>query len=216
MFKIPMEKLFPYSLGEDIANAITHGIGVPIAIVAQAQLLYVTSTRGTIADVIAADVFGISMILMLLMSSLYHAIRHVVARDVFKRIDHAMIFIMILGTYTPYVVKLGTPIAYWLYLVICIITLLGVILKSLLPGIPKYISSTIYVTMGWLALVLIREMTRVFEFEVILWLAIGGVVYTVGAIIYAFGKFKYHHAVWHLFVMVGIFSHYISIGFYLY
>jgi hemolysin III len=211
------EKLFPYTVGEDVENAVSHGLGALFGIYAHIHLVYVAATNGTLVDVVAYAFFGLSMIMMFLTSTLYHAIWHFKTRDVFKRLDHSMIFILIVGTYTPFVFTgLKSSRAISIYLILVGIAVLGIVFKSLFVGKFKKVSTLLYVLMGWMSLFLFKEMLQSFQFEAMLYLVIGGCFYTVGAVIYALSKFKYHHLIWHVFVLLGAISHYIAIAYYLF
>jgi hemolysin III len=209
-------KLFPYSTAEDIANAITHGISTLLAYAGLIYLIHVATLKGTTGDVIAFAVFGSSMIFMFLMSTLYHAIIHITTRDVFKRLDHSAIFIFILGTYVPYIFSaLKTNQAYATFAILAAVSVMGIIIKTVWSGKYKILMTFLFIAMGWAALYIMPDLIEELPRNGWLYLMFGGVSYTVGALIYAFAKFKYAHTVWHLFVMGGALFHYLSIAFYL-
>ncbi|XMB67222.1 hemolysin III family protein [Mycoplasmatota bacterium zrk1] len=214
--KIPREKLFPYKIGEDIANSVSHGIGAVIAGILLIQLVYIASTKGDITDVIAFSFYGITLFLMFLMSTLYHGIRHYTTRSIFKRLDHSFVFILILGTYTPFVFSAAkTDLAYIVYGILILITLLGIVFKSLFIGKYNFLATLAYVVMGWLSIILIKQIISSMSTQGVIYLIIGGVVYTIGAFIYALSKFKYHHFVWHIFVLAGALFHYFAVAYYI-
>lgn len=217
MIKIPYDKLFPYTIGEDIANSITHGVGALLAAFGHVYLIYLASKYGTVTDVIAFAFYGMTIFLMMLMSCIYHAIRHITARDVFKRLDHSMIFLLILGTYTPIIFSyIKTQQSYILWFILLAFTIVGIVFKSLFAGKFKVASTLIFIAMGWSCVVLIDPLMAVASNDFLMWLIIGGLSYTLGAVLYAFGKFKYHHAIWHLFVLLGVVAHYIAIAGYIF
>lgn len=210
--KIEHDKLFRYSIKEDIANAVSHGLAALIIAIGNVLLIYRASRAGNITAVVTFSIYGYGLFMMFLMSSLYHAIRHVMARDVLKRLDHSFIYIGITATYCPIVfVGLNTTWSYVVFAVLCIVTILGVIFKAFFAGQFKALSTVIYVIMGWAALFLIPQMVELLSFDFLFYLFLGGVFYTGGAVLYAVGKFKYHHFVWHLFVILGAFAHYYAI-----
>lgn len=208
--------LFRYTVGEDIANAISHGIAAVASFIGLIYLVYVASTKGTVTDVIVYSIFGTSLILMFLMSTLYHAILHSTTRDVFKRLDHSFVFILILGTYTPYTfTALNTTASYVVYGLLSVLTLAAVLINSIFVSKSKIFTAVIAVFMGWLSVALIKDLYSSLDHNFFIFLLMGGIFYTVGAVIYAVSKFKYHHFIWHLFVIFGAISHFISIAFYI-
>lgn len=216
MKRIDYKKLFPYTVSEDIANSISHGVGFLIVSILNVYLIYRASITQDPITIISFAAYGYTLALMFLSSCLYHGIRHVITRDVFKRLDHSFIFLLILATYAPVVfVGIKTQLSYFVFGILVIITIIGIIFKVFFSGRFKILSTIIFIAMGWLAIILIPGIVQTLPKEFIFWLVIGGVAYTLGAIIYALAKFKYHHFVWHLFVMAGAFAHYYAILMYL-
>jgi len=210
------DSLFRYTIGEDIANAVSHGIAALASFVGLIYLVYVASTKGTVADVFIYSIFGTALVLTFLMSTLYHAIFHSTTRDVFKRLDHSFVFILILGTYTPYTfTALNTTESYIVYGLLSALTLAAVLINSIFVSKSKIFTAVIAVFMGWLSVALVRDLYSALEPEFFVFLLMGGIFYTVGAVIYAVSKFKYHHFIWHIFVILGAVSHFISIAFYI-
>lgn len=214
--RIAKEKLFPYSIKEDIANSISHGIAALLVLILNVVLIYKASISGNITAVVTFAIYGYSVMLMFLMSCLYHGIRHVMTRDVFKRLDHSFIYIAITATYCPIVfVGIKTDLSYWVFGILCLITVFGLIFKAFYAGRFKIVSTIIYIIMGWAAIFLIPQMIETLSFDFLFYIFLGGVFYTIGAILYAVGKFPYHHFIWHLFVLLGALSHYYAILMYL-
>lgn len=214
--KAKYDSLFKYTVGEDIANAVSHGLGAIASFIGLIYLVYVASTKGTVSDVIVYSIFGTSLIMMFMMSTLYHSIFHSTTRDVFKRLDHSFVFILILGTYTPYVfTALNTTESYIIYILLSVLTLGAVLLNTIWISRFKIATVIIAIFMGWLSVLLVRDLYTVLDPRFFFFLLSGGVFYTVGAVIYAVSKFKYHHFVWHIFVILGALSHFISIAFYI-
>lgn len=212
MKRVEKSKLFPYSINEDIANSISHGIAALIVAILNVYLIYRASVSGSMVAVITFAIYGYTVFLMFLMSCLYHGIRHYTTRDVFKRLDHSFIFLLILATYCPIVfVGIKTPLAYIVFTVLSIITIIGIIFKVFFAGRFKVLSTVIFILMGWAAVLLIPQILTTLSSQFMFYLVLGGIFYTLGAIIYALGKFPYHHFIWHLFVMAGAFAHYYAI-----
>ncbi|MDF9866580.1 hemolysin III [Bacilli bacterium PM5-3] len=216
MKRIEKSKLFPYTISEDIANSISHGVAALIIAIANVYLIYRASISGSITAVITFAIYGYTLMLMFLMSCLYHGIRHYTTRDVFKRLDHSFIFLLILATYCPIVfVGIKTELSYWIFAALSIVTIAGIFFKVFFSDRFKILSTIIFILMGWAAIFLIPQMINVMSNDFMLWLIVGGLAYTIGAILYAVGKFKYHHFIWHLFVVAGGFAHYYAILMYL-
>lgn len=212
MKRVEKSKLFPYSINEDIANSISHGIAALIVAILNVYLIYRASVSGNVVAVITFAIYGYTVFLMFLMSCLYHGIRHYTTRDVFKRLDHSFIFLLILATYCPIVfVGIKTPLAYIIFAVLSIITIIGIVFKVFFAGRFKVLSTVIFILMGWAAVLLIPQILTTLSSQFMFYLVLGGIFYTLGAIIYALGKFPYHHFIWHLFVMAGAFAHYYAI-----
>ena len=211
-----LKKLFQYSLGEDIANSVTHIVGSIFALSATISLTWVAARYGNWLDALAFITFGLSMLFMFVMSSVYHAMLNHTARTVLKRMDHIAIYVLITGTYTPYVFSLlKTQRAYIIYAVLLVMTLIGIIFKSMYAGQFKKTSTLVYVIMGWASAFLLPQIWQLMPKAGLTAMVTGGVMYTVGALLYAFGKFKFSHMIWHIFVLLGVISMYVSINFYI-
>ena len=201
------------SLGELIANAVSHGIGFLLAITALVLLLVKSDS---LVEVLSSVAFGVSMIVLYLSSTLLHSFpdKMKTVKTVFKRFDHSSIFILIAGTYTPFLaLAVGTREAYLLLIGLWVLTLIGIIFKSI--WVEKYlgVSIVIYLLMGW-SFVLISEDVFAGLGSEIIFLIIGGLCYTVG-VIFFISRFKYSHLVWHLFVLGGTIFHFIVVYGYL-
>jgi hemolysin III len=211
-----LTRLFPYSLGEDIGNAVTHCVGAFIALGLLISLSWIAGHYGTWLDGLAFIFYGLTILFMFVMSTVYHSMVNHVARNVMKRLDHVAIFILILGSYTPYVFSLlNTPRAYITYGFLVVLTILGVIFKAIYAGRFKRIGTLIYILMGWASLLLLPQIIARLPMLGVAFLVGSGIVYTLGALFYAFSNFKYSHMVWHIFVIVAVISMYLSIGFFI-
>ncbi len=197
------------SLGELIANAVSHGIGFLLAI---AGLVLLVVKADTLIEVLSSVAFGVSMIVLYLSSTLLHSFpdKMKTVKDIFRRFDHSSIFILIAGTYTPFLVLLvGTTEAYILLIGLWVITLIGVIFKSIWAEKYMAVSVIIYLLMGWSFILVSNDVFTSLGNEII-FLIIGGLLYTVG-VLFFISKFKYSHFVWHLFVLGGTFFHFICV-----
>ncbi|MFV0425079.1 MAG: PAQR family membrane homeostasis protein TrhA [Bacilli bacterium] len=191
MIKISEKILYRYTIGEDIANAVVHAVGALLAYIGLIFLVYTASTKGEIKDVIAFSIYGTTLIFMFMMSTLYHAIFHDMTRSIFKRLDHCAIFVLITGTYTPIVVSLlETKAAYITLGILCVITIAGIIFKTIFIGKFKILSTLLYIGMGWMVIFQIKDLLAALNPNAIILLVIGGALYTIGDIIYALSKFK--------------------------
>ncbi|MFV0499500.1 MAG: PAQR family membrane homeostasis protein TrhA [Bacilli bacterium] len=216
MIKISKSILYRYTVEEDIANAIVHCFGTMLSYIGLIYLVYVASIRGGSDDIIAYSIYGSSLIFMFLMSTLYHSIFHDMTRSVFKRLDHCAIFILITGTYTPIVISLlQTRIAYITLILLYIIAIAGIVFKTLFISKFKVLSTLLYVIMGWTVIFQIKDLIANLDINALILLILGGALYTIGAVIYAFSNFKFHHLIWHIFVLLAAISHYFVVALYI-
>ena len=200
------------SLGEEIANSVTHGVGALAAVAALPLLIVLALPRGVPA-VVGSAVFGATMILLYVTSTLYHALARNRAKKVFRVLDHSAIFLLIAGTYTPF--TLGVLRGAWgwtLFGVIWALAATGVALTGALGVRLPRLTTGIYIAMGWLVLVAIRPLMQHLPRPGLVWLVAGGVAYTAGAVFYAWTRLRYHHAVWHLFVLAGSCCHCVAVA----
>jgi hemolysin III len=201
-----------YSLGEEIANSITHGIGIVFGIAALSVLMILAGLHGTNSHFISYLIYGISTILLYTCSTLYHAIPSIKAKKILKILDHSAIYLMIAGTYTPFLV-LNIKGTWGLSLMIIIwsLTVLGIIFKIFFAGRFRLVSTLIYLAMGWLIFIATKPLVASLSSESLTWLIVGGLMYSLGTIFYLIKKIPYHHAIWHLFVLAGSVCHFVSI-----
>jgi hemolysin III len=203
------------SLGEEIANAVSHGVGFLAALAAAPFLVLASARRGDAIGIVGASVFAATVALLYLASTLYHALPPNNAKRVFRVIDHSAIFLLIAGTYTPF--TLGALRGAWgwtLFAVVWGLAVLGVTLKSV--GGMRYprLSTTLYIGMGWLVLIAIRPLWLQVPLAGWLWLIAGGVAYTAGIAFYAAERVRYGHFVWHMFVLMGTACHFFAVLWY--
>lgn len=200
------------SLGEEIANSVSHGIGFVAAAVATPYLVAAALNRGTTAAVVGVSVFAATMMLMYMTSTLYHAIPGPRAKKVFRILDHNAIYLLIAGTYTP--ILLGVLSGAWgwtLFGLVWGLALAGIILKSI-SGVKYHgVALAIYVAMGWIVLIAVKPLFAAMPTKGIIWLVAGGLFYTGGILFYRNERMPYAHAIWHLFVIAGTVCHFIAI-----
>jgi len=212
MTKAPASREHTPSLGEEIANSVSHGVGLLAAVAATPLLLHSAVRHGGAARIAGASVFAAAMVLLYLTSTLYHALPRNRAKRVFQIFDHAAIFLMIAGTYTPF--TLGVLRGAWgwtLFGLVWGLALGGVVLTAV-GGVryPK-LSTSLYLAMGWFILVAVKPLWLRMPSEGLFWLLAGGIAYTVGVVFYAAKRVRYCHFVWHLFVMAGTACHFIAV-----
>ena len=199
-------------LGEELANALTHGLGAAAALAGGAVLITLAALFGDGWQLAGAIVFGICLLLLYLASTLYHAVRHPVAKARLKVLDHCAIYLLIAGTYTPFtLVGLRGPWGWGLFAAIWTLAIAGVVFKLFHTGRFKLLSTVLYVAMGWLVLVAIQPLLDALDGWTLGWLLAGGACYTLGTFFYHRPTLRYSHAVWHLFVVAGSVCHYISV-----
>ncbi|KOO14812.1 hemolysin [Vibrio xuii] len=205
-----------YSAKEEFANTLTHALGMLLSIVGLVLLLVKASQYNADAMTIASmSIYGGSMILLFLASTLYHAIANPRAKRALKTFDHCAIYLLIAGSYTPFLlVTLRTPLAIGLMAVIWGIALFGIIMKLAFVYRFKKLSLVTYLTMGWLSLIVIYQLAMNLSIEGLTLLAAGGVIYSLGVIFYVAKRIPYNHAIWHGFVLAGCACHFFAIYLY--
>jgi hemolysin III len=201
-------------LGDIIANSVTHGAGAVFAI-AGAIVLVATAAGGTRWQVASCSVFGATLVLVYLCSTLYHSLVRTRARKVMRIIDHSAIYLLIAGTYTPFtLVSLRGPLGWRLFTIVWSLAILGIVFKSFAIGRFSAVSVIVYLGMGWLGVFAVQPMLHAVSSHGIFWIALGGLFYTAGIAFYAFDRKSYFHAFWHVFVLAGSTCHYFAVLFY--
>lgn len=199
------------SIGEEIANSITHGLGLLLSIAGLCVLVALAALRGTASHVVACGIYGSTLVLLYLSSTLYHAIRAPRAKDVFRVIDHAAIYLLIAGTYTPFLlITLRGPLGWTLFALQWGMAVSGIVFKSLTRGGYEIASTAAYALMGWMGLVGMRTMYASLQFHGVLWIVAGGLFYTLGIVFFALDR-RYCHMIWHLFVLAGSICHFYAV-----
>ncbi|MDD9267927.1 hemolysin III family protein [Paenibacillus sp. GCM10023248] len=201
-----------YSVKEEKANAISHGIGVLLSIAALILLVIQANLHGNAWHLVSFSVFGAALVILYTCSTLLHSVRHPKVKDVFELLDHSAIYVLIAGTYTPYLlVTLRGPLGWTFFGVIWGLALAGIVLKIFFVKRFILISTLCYILMGWLIVVAFKPLYTNLPLGGIVWLVAGGLLYTFGSIFYVWRRIPYHHAIWHIFVLAGSACHFISI-----
>ncbi|HEX3250036.1 MAG TPA: hemolysin III family protein [Pyrinomonadaceae bacterium] len=203
------------SVREEIANSISHGIGLVLALVALPILIVSAIRIGSTHYIVGTIVFGATMVLLYLASTLYHSVSHETAKRFCRLFDHSAIFLLIAGTYTPF--TLGVLRGAWGWTMLAIIWCLaitGIVVKALPHTRHSWISMVLYLVMGWLAIVAIKPILQLVPVPGILLIVAGGVAYTSGLAFFAAQRLRYSHFIWHLFVIAGTTCHFFAVLWY--
>ena len=205
-----------YTLGEEIANAITHGVGTGLSIAGLTVLVVLAALGHDTWKILSFSIYGATLVLLNLASTLYHSFQHPRAKRIFRFVDHGSIFLLIAGTYTPFLlVNLrDSPWGWTLFGIVWGIALAGILFKAIFLGKLRRLSVVAYVAMGWLAVFAWKEMFTHVPTSGLVLVGIGGVVYTLGLAFYGWKKLPYSHAIWHLFVLAGSACHFFAVLFY--
>ena len=199
------------SLGEEIANSVTHGVGALASLVALPFLVMAGLPHG-VGVVVGNVVFGASLFLLYISSTIYHSLARNRAKRVFRIIDHSAIYVLIAGTYTPFMLGvLRGPWSWSLLAVVWGLAVLGVALTSAVGVKFPRASVVVYIMMGWLIVVAVKPLMTYLPSAGLAWLAAGGLAYTGGTAFYGWKRLRYHHTVWHLFVLTGSICHFVAV-----
>lgn len=213
MAKVTLPKY--YSPFEEKINVISHAIGFILSIVALVFLVVRAGMYGNSMHVVSFTIFGVSLMVLYAASSLYHNATQPEVRKRLKIFDHASIYVLIAGTYTPFTLVTLQGSAGWvIFGVSWGIALVGITLKLFFTGRYSIASTVMYVLMGWVIIFAIKPLVHNLSADGLFWLFLGGVAYTVGAVLYSIKKIKFNHAIFHLLVLIGSFCHFVSIYFY--
>ena len=200
---------------EEIANTISHGFGLLLAIAFLTVLLFSATRLGGSRFLIGSSVFGGTMVLVYLSSTLYHSITHKRAKHLFRMLDHSAVFLLIAGTYTPFAIGiLRGPWGWTLLTIVWVLAIIGITMKFIVGPRHSWISIALYLVMGWLAVVAAKPMLLLVPLPGILWILAGGIAYTSGLAFFAAPRLRYGHFIWHLFVIVGTTCHFFAVLWY--
>lgn len=202
-----------HSLREEIANALTHGLGAVVALGAGAVLITLTALWGDGWQLAGAIVFSVALVLLYVASTLYHAITHAGAKARLKVFDHCAIYLLIAGTYTPFtLISLRGSMGWTLFIAIWTLAFAGILFKLFFTGRFKLVSTLMYIAMGWLSVLAIGPMLQQLDPWTLGWLFAGGVAYTAGTLFYLNQRIRYSHAIWHAFVIAGSVCHFVAVS----
>ena len=202
----------PYRVREEVASAVTHGLGVLLSVGAGAVLVTLAAQTADVWTIVGASVFVGTLVLLYTSSTLYHAIPFARARARLRTVDHCAIYALIAGTYTPFLIGgLRGPWGWSLFGVVWGLAAVGVVVKLFTTGRFQAVSTAAYVAMGWLAVVATGPLREALPGSTLAWLVAGGVAYTAGAAVYLTRRIPYGHAVWHLFVLAGSVCHFAAV-----
>lgn len=202
-----------YSLGEEIFNSTTHGIGIILSIVALILMLFFSSS---VLELTSSIIFGSTLILLYTSSTLYHAITNDKAKKIFQVLDHCTIYLLIAGTYTPYaLLTIGGASGWLIFTIIWISALVGILLNAINLSKFKLLSIILYVAMGWAIAFYLPQLLDKLDFGGLVLLIAGGLAYTIGIIFYVIKGVKYFHSIWHLFVLGASICHILSVLIYI-
>lgn len=204
-----------YTLGEEVAHALTHGLGVVLAIAGLTVMVARATLYGNTWHIVGAAIFGTTLVLMYTASTLYHSIPLPRAKKVLRVIDHSTIYLLIAGTYTPLtLVTLSGTVGWSVFAVVWGLALVGVVFKIFSTGKFEKLSLVIYLGMGWCVLIVIKPLVQTMPTGGLVLLIAGGLAYSGGVVFYLWERLRYHHAIWHGFVLAGSVLQYFAVLFY--
>lgn len=197
---------------EEILNVITHGLGFLLSIAALVILVVYASLRGDVWHIVSFSIYGTSLVILYLASTLFHSVQKQSLRNKLNVFDHSAIYVLIAGTYTPFLlVTLRGPWGWSLLGVIWGLAIGGIIYKIFFIGKYDYISAFIYVLMGWIIIIAIKPMNQNLPTEGLMWLLGGGISYSIGVVFFLMNRLPYNHAIFHIWVLLGSFAHFVAV-----
>lgn len=200
---------------EEKFNVLSHGFGILLSVIALIFLVFKASIGGNAWQIVSFSIYGASLIILYTASTIFHSSKDEKLRNKLNIVDHASIYVLIAGTYTPYVlVTLRGSVGWVIFGVIWGLALTGIILKLFYVEKYSLLSTIMYVLMGWVMIFAVKPIINSLEMRGLIWLLAGGVVYTVGAVFFSLKKLKFNHAIFHIFVLLGSLCHFMSIYFY--
>jgi len=210
-----IKKVTFYPPLEEKLNIISHGLGLILSIIALVLLVIKASLYGNTWHIVSFSLFGSSLVLLYTASTIYHKSKKPKTRFKLQIFDHAAIYVLIAGTYTPFTLVTLNGMARWVtFGVIWVLALGGIVLKLFFTGRYEKLSTTMYVFMGWIVIFAINPLMQNLSSEGLMWLFLGGISYTLGAVLYSIKKIPYNHAIFHIFVLMGSLCHFMAVYFY--
>lgn len=201
---------------EEVMNAVTHGIGTLLAVAGLVLLTVLAYLHGSIWHIVSFSIYGTTLVLLYLASTLYHSFTNERVKRIFKILDHSAIYLLIAGTYTPFtLVPLHGVLGWTVFSLVWGLAIIGIVLKVFFTGRYKVVSTLCYLGMGWFIVFAIKPLLATVPALGMSWLFAGGLFYTLGSVFYLWKRLPYNHAIWHLFVLAGSISHFIAVFFYI-
>jgi len=198
--------------GEELANSITHAVGIIFSVTALSVLVTFAGRMGDVWKILSFAIYGITMILMYFASTFYHAVRDPRIKKIFKMFDHSAIYLLIAGSYTPFcLVTLRGPWGWSIFGTVWGIAALGIVFKAFFTGRFRIASTLTYVIMGWIVVIAVKPIMESLPLEGLIWLLMGGISYTAGIIFYSWKRLPFNHSIWHIFVLGGSALHFCTI-----
>ncbi|KPU45601.1 hemolysin-III related [Oxobacter pfennigii] len=209
-----MDNIENFTGAEEITNAILHGIGAGLAIAALSVLIIFACFYGDAWHIVSFAVYGATLVILYLSSTLFHSFPKGKVKDIFEIIDHCSIYLLIAGTYTPLaLISLRGPIGWTVFAIVWGVSIAGIVFKIFWVKKFVILSTLLYIFMGWMVIFVLKPLIQSMPFISTAFLAVGGGLYTVGTIFYIWRKMKFHHAIWHIFVLGGSICHFFTILF---
>lgn len=197
---------------QELANMYTHLAGVILSLIATVYLVYRAMSGGDVFQIISVWIYGVSLVIMYLASTIYHAVKQQSLKQVFQLIDHSAIYLLIAGTYTPFtLVWMREGGGLWIFWIVWSMAILGISYKLLFINKYPFVSLIFYLIMGWLIVVRYDLLLKEVPPTALYWIAAGGICYSLGVAFYIWKKLPYHHAIWHVFVLGGSLCHFFAV-----
>ena len=199
------------TLVEEIANSITHGLGLVLSVAAFTILVVYARLEGDLWRITGFSIYGSSLTILYLVSTLYHSLTNSRIKAIFRRLDHAAIYLLIAGTYTPFIlISLRTTWVIYILPIVWTMAIIGVYIKVFYIHRYERLTLVYYIIMGWMALIAVKPLFNSIPIESFVWIIVGGVAYTTGVIFYVWNRLPFNHTIWHGFVLAGSFSHFMG------
>ncbi len=200
---------------EEIANSLTHGVGLVMSLAGVATLIFLTWTKGSLLHLAGCGVYGVTLVLLYAASTLYHSIQKPRIKDYFRVFDQVAIYLVIAGTYTPFTLINMRGFWGWTLLgLVWSLSLFGIVFKIIFVNRYKAVSYGLYVVMGWLAIIAAKPILETLPLGCLAWILAGGAAYMTGLVFFAWDRLPFNHTIWHIFVIVGSICHFCAVMFY--
>ena len=205
------KKKYNQTVMEEIANSITHGLGFGLSVAGLTILVVLASMEGDPWRITSFAIYGSSLTILYLVSTLYHSLTHSRTKAIFRRLDHSAIYLLIAGTYTPVIlISMRTTWVLYLLPIVWTMAIIGIYIKVFYIHRYERLSLAFYIVMGWMAIIAVKPLFNAIPIESFIWIIIGGACYTSGVVFYAWSRLPFNHTIWHGFVLIGSISHFIG------